>query len=218
MNDLRKIVASSLAQLRAKRSRNRISRSRAALPDTGEVVAARLEGELQAYLHSPRIPRPVFPDPIQTVFFDNPPPPPPPFRGGVTLAALRKLYPIGVRDEAHLYIVSPFFYIDRICEYQKAWENDQLRIKSVLFYAAKLMVLLSTLLQKGLPCPIRIDGAKAKIKSKNGTEYDAMWCESLRDFYIALGSLNANAFFLGNPPVGKSNLLENLSAAFPDDG
>jgi hypothetical protein len=77
------------------------------------------------------------------------------------------------------------------------------------------MVLLSTLLQKHLPHPIRIDGQKATIKSKNGTEYSVLWCERLRDFYIALSSLNADAFFLGN--VGKSNLLENLNAAFRAD-
>ena len=210
MNDIKEVVAGNLAQLRKDRARNRVLRAKFTSANTKDHVGERLEEELKAYLAAPSADRVVYRNPIGTTFFSDPPAAPVVNRDSNALAALALMYPIGPRNDKTWYIVSPVLYIDQICEYNKDWENHQMRIKSVLFHASRLLTLLAPLLNKVLPYPIRFEGTKVKIM-RNDHEYDVVWYESLRDFYIALNLLNADAQYLGG--VGKSNLLENLRAA-----
>lgn len=210
MNDIKEVVASNLAQLRKERAKNRVLRAKSMSAGAKSHVGERLEEELKAFLNAPGVARPVYTNPIGTTFFSDPPAAPIVNRDSNALATLAFMYPIGPRDDKTWYIVSPVLYIDQICEYNKDWENHQMRIKSVLFHAARLLTLLASLLNKVLPYPIRFDGGQVKI-SRNDHEYDVVWYESLRDFFIALNLLNADAYYLGG--VGKSNLLENLRAA-----
>lgn len=210
MIDIRDVVSSNLAQLRREQAKTRVLRAKCDVESCDDLVEQRLEEELRAYIDSPPVPRPVIHEPIETAFFDEAPPPPAVNRDDIALTTLTYMYPIGQRDEKTWYIVSPVLYMDQICEYNKDWENHQIRIKAVLFHAARLMVCLERLLNKNLPYPIKIEGSKVTI-SRKGREYDAVWYENLRDFFIAINSMNANAYYLGG--VGKSNLLENLRAA-----
>jgi hypothetical protein len=210
MNDVRERVSSNLAKLRQDRAKNRISRSKETKPAASDKIHGDLWEELKGFVEAPAPLRPIYYEPIVPVFYGDPPPPPTVNRPNVTLAALAKLYPIDRRSDGTWWIICPDFYIDAICRYNDGWESAQLRIKSVLFHAAKLTLLLSQVLQQHLLYPLKVDGAKVKVK-KNEAEYNCVWYESKRDFYIALTLLNADAYSLGK--VGEFNLLENLKAA-----
>jgi hypothetical protein len=213
MNDIKEIVAGNLDRLRKERAKNRIARAKFPGKDDRDDVRRVLGSDLQCYLESAPPKRPIVIDPIAPVFYPDDPPPPVLKRDNYTLAALALMYPIGPRDDKTWYIVSPALYIDQVCEYKKDWENHQMRIRSVLFHAAKLVSLLSVLLRKPLTYPIKIEAGKASI-TRNGHVYNLVWYESLRDFFIALSLLNYNAAHLGKNgsegSKGKSNLLENL--------
>jgi hypothetical protein len=212
MNDVKERVASNLSKLRQDRAKNRVSRSKASDPDQTDLIRDRLEAELKEFLGTPASPRPIYCEPIVPVFFGDPPPAPAPNRNALTLAALAKLYPIERRPDGTWSIICSQFYIEQLCKYNESWENDQSRIRAVLFHAAKLTLLLSMVLQQSLLYPIRIDGPRAKIR-RGDREYDVVWYESRRDFFIALNSLNADAKSLANVNCGENNLLENLKEA-----
>jgi hypothetical protein len=213
MNAIKEIVAANLDRLRKERAKNRVLRAKFPDKDDRDEVHRVLEMELKNCLESPLPKRPVVVDPIIPV--DYPPVPRPPAieRDCDGLGALALMYPIGQRDDKTWYIVSPVLYMEQVCEYKKEWENHQVRIRAVLFHAAKLMSMLSLVLRRPLTYPIRIEGPKAYI-TRNDQEYNVIWYESLRDFFIALSLLNYDAVQLRNNGAegtkGKSNLLENL--------
>lgn len=211
MNDTRDAISSNLALLRKERAANRVLRAKMTFANEGNAIADRLTSEFDSYIAAPLASRPIYGPNIATMFYGDPPPAPVITQDNRALTALTFLYPIGEKEDGTWYIVSPMLFIKQPCGYTPDWENHQMRIKAVLFHAAKLMVILARLLGKKLPHPVTIDGSNATIRV-NGVEYNVLWYDEWRrDFFIGLKRLNENAYFLGG--VEADHLLENLHRA-----
>lgn len=204
--DTKEIISVKLKQINNERTKSRILRYQIKIPEDTEDDF----NPVEMYLENDEIKSPSFQE-IETTFFSDPPPPPVFIEDKSAIETLKLLYPIEENKKGEWFIVSPCFYIDSQCEYKKEWENNQNRIKTVLYYSAHLMIHLSKILNKELPYNIKICNNLRILIQWNNQEYDLLNFEPLRQFLIALKLLNTNAFYLGN--VGEQLLLPNLKAA-----
>lgn len=204
--ETKEIISTKLKQINNERMKNRILRYQVNTPNDVENDF----NPVLKYLEMEPIESPLFQE-IETTDFPDPPPPPVFIEDKSAIETLKLLYPIEENKKGEWYIVSPRFFIDAQCEYKKEWENNQNRIKTVLYYSAHLMVHLSKLLNKELPYGIKICNNLRILIQWNNQEYDLLNFEPLRQFLIALKLLNTNAFYLGN--IGEQLLLLNLKAA-----
>ncbi|KAH0786897.1 hypothetical protein GPJ56_009274 [Histomonas meleagridis] len=205
-------ILAKLKQINDERAKNRILRFQSTSNQSSNNFFEISENEdpIENYVQSSPTCAQEITNPIETSFYKDSPPPPIFIEDNSTINFLNVLYPIGQTANGNWYIVSECFYIEPLCEYHKDWENNESRIKSVLFHAARLIVDLSKVLHKDLPCDIKIEGPKVLIQSNN-QEYDLLNFSPLRQFLIAIKLLNKDAFYIGN--FGEQALLQNLHAA-----
>ena len=206
------IILAKLKQINDERAKNRILRFQCLTKQNASnfFEISEATDPIESYIQSSPTCTQEFTNPIETSFYEDSPPPPIFIEDNSTLNFLNVLYPIGQTTNGYWYIVSECFYIEPVCEYHKDWENNEPRIKSVLFHSARLIIDLSKVLHKDLPYNIKIDGPKVVIQSNN-QEYDLLNFSPLRQFLIAIKLLNKDAYYIGN--FGEQALLQNLQAA-----
>lgn len=206
----KELVISKIKELRAERAQTRILRSKQK-PEERKTNTVLLSN-LNTYLESAEIPRPIYITPIAPTLYSDPPPTPEVKRDPKNLRTLSILYPIGqiTQPYGQWYIVSPEFYIDAVCEFKPEWTENVQRISAVIIYSANLLIMLSKVLRRDLPFKISIEKGKILISNSSST-YDLLSISHQREFFIALKLLNGDANFFGNK--GQNLLLPNLQSA-----